>query len=307
MVLEGSTANGNETNFGAVDPDGTGDQYYYLPNLHAANTMVLVADNAYTEPAYNTEIVSHLDRQTVYQGWWQKYWFRSQPHVPYSVTAGGTWSTTGNPNYMVHQGDVFEVDMKATVGAPNVLWSAAEGIYNPVLDATNEGIEITQGITTASPAHFVVDTDIAFYFRVLATVTTVANTDQFYVGFRTAEGYQDADLTAYTDYAAIGIGDLADGGPGDFMTQTESAGGGTTATDLTTADWVNGGTHSLEVRVAADGTTTYEVDGAAAAGAAAFDMPTANVIPFIWILADVTGADPVIYIHCWEIGYGVGS
>lgn len=304
MLFEG-TLDAIETTFTIADPTGA-DQSYTLPDMGAALAAKLLHVGPAAEPAFGVEAVANASSDTVYHHVFEKHWFRTAPGVAFVGVAGDAWSTTGNPNYYQHEGQTFEVDMKATVGAPNLPWAVAEGIANPVLDAENEGIEITRGITAASPAAFVIDTDQAFYLRVLATVTTVANTDAFEIGFRTVEAYQDADPEGYGSFAVIGIGDHGNAGPGDFYTHTAN-GGGTTSTDLGDADWVGGTTHSLEVRIAADGTTTYELDGEDTTDEVAFDFATNTVIPYIWIQADDTTNDPVIYIHYIEFGFGTGS
>jgi len=75
-------------------------------------------------------------------------------------------------------------------------------------------------------------------------------------------------------------------------------GGGTITTDTTNADWADGETHELEVRVSAAGVVTYKVDNLAPTTVTAFTFDDAEVVvPFFYMLNATNLVDTVILTH----------
>jgi hypothetical protein len=306
MIFEGATDGANETTISAEDPGA--DLIYQLTNLGAAGTYDLLSIGI--DPGAAGELPVNDHGRAIRSKNPEKVYFREAPVFASAAPAATTGafaacSTTGNPNYLFQVGSryTFELDAKGTVTACGPDWAVGDGMGIHTDAAANEGHELTLGITAASPAAYVIGTDPAFYARMNFDVATVANSDQIYFGFRLAEGYQDANITAYDSVCAMGIGDLADGGAGDTYEYTEEDGTGHVLTDTTEANWADGETHYIEVRISAAGACTLFYDGNPAGGAIAMGFDAAEtVIPFLWVLSDVTGADPDVDVVYFEHG-----
>lgn len=160
----------------------------------------------------------------------------------------------------------------------------------------NDGLELTAGITSTSPAAFVVGTD-KFYAKAQFSIATVAGTDDCAFGFRKAEASQ-TNLDDYDEMAAFNIIS------GDIKTETILNGGDTTTTD-TTDDWADAETHELEVRVALDGTVSYLLDGLAptAVAATAFEFDEGEiVVPFLFMLQATAAQTGAVILKHFEYG-----
>ena len=193
--------------------------------------------------------------------------------------------------------------MKGTLTTCSLTYIAATGARFETDAADNEGFELTQGITDGSPGAFTIGTSPAFYLSVRFGLATVAETDHAYVGFRVAEAYDDNSFAAYTDYYYVGVGDLADGGPGDFFSQTEVNGGGISATDMTQADWTDAQIHTITILVSAAGVATVDIEGTNDATAGAFTFDTGDVvIPSFFVQNDATAGVTEIDVVFWEVG-----
>jgi len=305
LVFEGAGLDAFETTLTATDPT-VGVQSYALPDMQQIVTAKLLHVGPSAEPAFGTEVVDNVYADTMYHPVHEKVWFRQAPPVVYTATSGGACSTTGNPNWFMTSGEMFEMDQKGDTTC-NLTWAAADGI-GPVTDAAaNEGHEIGQGITAAAEVSFIAQTDGPFYLRVCWEIATVANTDQVYIGWRSVENYQDANMQGYADYALLGYGDLADGGPGDWYTRTLEAANVVNTDVLVANDVLDGETTCAEVRVDVAGAVTYEIDGAEPDAVVAFTLDAVTVVPMFWYLTDVTAADALIEIVYWEVGVGIGS
>jgi hypothetical protein len=119
------------------------------------------------------------------------------------------------------------------------------------------------------------------------------------MGFRKSEA-NNATITSYTDYACIGLDNVAFAG--NVVISTELNSGGTTNTDTTDA-WADGASHELAVLVSASGVVTYTIDGSAPTATAAYTFDNTDVVvPFIHFLngADVAGNVELTSI---KIGY----
>lgn len=306
VSFEGATADASEFTIQADEP--VADQTFLLNSWGAANTTVLLdtgiapADGN-TLPANDWSDVIHSRHQTA-------IYFRQSPAwgglAPATTGGFDVCSTTGNPNFLVIPGFPYylEMDAKGTNTACAPTWAAATGMNIVTDGAADEGFEITAGITAASPAAFVVGTDPAFYMKVVIDQATVAESDEFYCGFRLAEAYDATTCTTYDTYLAIGYGDLADGAVYQIRQLNEIDGGGHANTVLTTHGvWADGIVHTLEVRVDAAGNGVVWYDGAIAAENVAFAFTATDVIiPFCNILDDATGTAQAINFYRMEWG-----
>ena len=180
-----------------------------------------------------------------------------------------------------------------TLMAPD--W-ADPGLDLSMDDTDDDGVEICSGIGAATPVKFTVGTDGAFFCRCKFYIETVLGTDDCAFGFRIRAAYQ-GNIDDYTDMAVFNIQD------GVVNTQTAINNAIVTTTDTTLADWADGETHIVEVRVSALGVVTYLYDGAEPTTVAAFTFDTGDsVVPFFFLLNDDTTYDAVI-IYEWEAGY----
>lgn len=151
------------------------------------------------------------------------------------------------------------------------LTSGNDGI-GVVLDATDtEGVELSAPSWANSLKSAIVGkTAFSIYCKI--TIDDVSGLNPMWVGFR-KKAAANATYTAYSDYAFIGLGNAT----GDIYTSTENDGGGNTNTD-TTQNWADAETHTLEVRVAIDGSVTFKIDGYAPTVTQAFSFDTDDEI-----------------------------
>lgn len=218
-----------------------------------------------------------------------------------SLLGGGAAAGTDNAvNVWSIEGVIFEClnNQTQTLIAP-VMGDTGLDIMR---DATeNDGWELTQGITAGSKAAFTVGTDGPFHFKVKMTIADVSCSDDFAIGFRKAEAYNDA-IDNYDEMAAFNLNGT---GTTTEIIQTETIlnNATTVTTALTTSTWTDAATHTLEVDVALDGAVTYKVDGVAPAEAVAFSFDVGEVvIPFISCLLDATPTTGII-LKEWDCGY----
>lgn len=160
--------------------------------------------------------------------------------------------------------------------------------------ATNDGIEVTQGITAYSREAHVVGV-AAFYAKLTFTIAAVLNAGELAFGFRKAEAYQSA-IGSYDEMAVFNIQE------GVFNIETIINGVGPTTVDTTEDDWVNGAEHTLEVYVSAGGVVTFKIDGVAPTVTATFTFDTDEVvIPFCHLLHDANVTIGAVLSE-WEVG-----
>jgi len=210
------------------------------------------------------------------------------------VGGGAAGGTAGDTNVLALEDNIFEYHVKGTqtITAPS-LTSAG---LNVGMDQTdNDGVEVSQGITSRSRGAFVVGTDAAFYAKCKFSIETVAGTDDCAFGFRKAEAYQ-ANIDDYDEMACLNAIS------GNITIETILNGGETTATD-TTDDWADAETHTLEIYVSAAGVVTYKIDGTAPTTTAAFTFDDGEVVvPFFFMLNANSSQAGVIALQEWEAG-----
>lgn len=221
--------------------------------------------------------------------------FRAIPTIVKNDGYSTPTGATGDINVIITDQNKFEYHMKGagqTVLAPTF---SATGL-DCALDNTNdEGVELTQGITSRSKSAFTVGTDPGFYFTATLKITDVSGTDDCAIGFRKAESYQ-ANIDDYDEMAVLNVIS------GAIKIETILNNAATTTTD-TTQTVADAGTVTLTVKVNTDRTVTYEIDGAAPTVTAAFTFDSGEVVvPFFYFLhaADVC---ETIFLQKWEVGY----
>ena len=139
-------------------------------------------------------------------------------------------------------------------------------------------------------SRYVVGTD-AFECEMRWSIADVDGADECAFGFRKVEAFQ-ANIDDYDEMACL------NSISGDIKSETILNNGTTTATDLTapsSGDWADGATHTVKVKVAADGAVTYELDGTAPTGAVAFSFDVGEIVtPFFFYLNDSNVAGAVV-------------
>ena len=308
LLFEGATADAFEITLTVADPRV--DITYATLDKVAADTLSLLDQGlgplvGTTVEVPNREFVPSVNVAPRY-----KFWGRTQPVFSSAIpvnTAGlpVTCAATGL-NWLYGPSVVgygFEVQ---TIGDNSLCahgYVAADGIEFAQDAEDNTGFELSQGIVDGSPGAFTIGTSPAFYMSVRFAVATVANTDSCYVGFRGVEAQNDV-ITGYRDYFMVGIGDLSNGGPGDFQVIGEIDDTAAIAVDLAETDWANNEVHTLSVLVSAAGVTTAEIEGALVtdSGVAQTFTDADIVVPVFHCQTDNTTASVNVDLVFWETG-----
>ena len=192
----------------------------------------------------------------------------------------------------------------AAAASPAVIapHQSADGLeLKPV--AAADALEITNGITAQSRAAHVLGSLLAtdskeIYFSAKIKIDDITDVTELAVGLRTAVAYQTA-VNSYDTYATFNIGGAADG---RIDIETELNGAGLATTDTTEADWADGETKTLEIRVNNAGVVTFKIDGATPTVSAPFTFDsTDTIIPFLFL--DTETGDPGVTIVEWKVGY----
>jgi len=158
----------------------------------------------------------------------------------------------------------------------------ATGMEVPGDAAALDGVELCPGGPLAtSPYAFTIGTDPAFFVSLKFDMADASDYLIAGVGFKKAgQAYgvpttgdgDGGDLWGGTDYATLcSI-------TADLKTITNLNGGTAVVTDLTDANWVDAAEHTFKVLVSAAGVVTYELDGAAVTGPAAFTFDDTDVV-----------------------------
>jgi hypothetical protein len=165
----------------------------------------------------------------------------------------------------------------------------------------NEGVEIIlSDLAVSTQGWSVVGSSPATYVKASITIASVSGTDNFSFGWRLSETFvDDFVLATYDTYGAYHINDTA----GNLQIQTgDDTVDGTDEEDQV-ADWGDGETHVLEVRLATDGTFTFYIDGLpstvtnANGAAAAGDV----MYPFFGFI-NAADADTELRVNWIEVG-----
>ena len=182
--------------------------------------------------------------------------------LPQGMTAAGTAvcaNSAGGTNVWQINGLYFETYNDAQ--NDDIVFSLnAAGLVIPNDNTDNDGIEFTAGITSASRCAFTVG-QYPFGVDIEFTIPDVSDYDVCAVGFRKAAAYaalasHAATITAYEDVALLNVN------AGAIYTGVRLGAAAGTLTD-TTDVVVDGGSHTLSVRVSTAGVCTFLIDGAA--------------------------------------------
>lgn len=203
--------------------------------------------------------------------------------------------SAGHENFFTTGNNTFEYHI---VGTQDILApvEAIGGLDIGMDQTADDGVEISQGITSAAKHAFTIGTDAAFYLRVLMNIANVSGTDDCAIGFRLAEAYQ-ATLAGYNDSAILNVIS------GAITIETIVGGAAATVTDTTqTVD--DGVDVDLTVIVGADGKVIYEIGGAPPRTTAAFTFTDGIVVvPFLYFIHDAAPVAGVVNLKEWECGY----
>ena len=232
--------------------------------------------------------------------WDGKYFFDNFNQQPVTAKVGGgaATGTAGDNNVLFTNKNAFEWNV---IGTQTILAPSLDTFgLNLVQDNTaSDGIELSQGVTSLSPASFIIGTDAAFFMKVTFKVEDASGTNPLIIGFRKAAAF-NATLSSYTDFVSIGI--VGTSNPNLIKIQTQIGSGGVVATD-TTQTWADAAVHTLEIMVSATGVVTYQIDDAAPTVTAAYTFTSGlTVVPFVRFVeaADVTTYASTNY---YEVGY----
>ncbi|KKK55976.1 hypothetical protein LCGC14_3069160, partial [marine sediment metagenome] len=131
--------------------------------------------------------------------------------------------------------------------------AAALGLLSSLDLTAADGWELNYGAARANSRHsFTIGTSAAFFMELRFTLADVSGCEPFYFGFRITQA-NNAAFGNYTDFVGYGVNNLVAGG--DCVIGTRLNGGGINSTDTNDA-FGDTTTHTLQVLVAADGTTT---------------------------------------------------
>lgn len=220
--------------------------------------------------------------------------FRAIPTIVKNDGYSTPTGSTGDVNVMITERNKFEYHIKGTQTILAPVFSASG--LNIAMDQTNnDGVELTNGITSRGKQTFTVGTDPGFYFTATLTIADVSGTDDLAVGFRKAEAYQanvdDCDEAAFLNVIS-----------GAIKIETILNNAATTTTD-TTQTVADAGTVTLTVKVSSSGQVTYEINGAAPTVTANYTFDNGEVVvPFLYFLNDSDLCD-TLYLTKWEVGY----
>ncbi len=292
----------------------TGKQYLYgIANGAIASGKTCVFDHSTnkatdcmtSQSAVGTLVKPNVAMTTAYYGWFEikdpsKLIFENFKKGGVCSGTGNTGlptGTAGNVNtLMTADGNMFEYCIKGTQTVLYPTWTLGTGL-NVIFDqaAADDGVELTNGITSTSRCAFTVGTSGAFHLRAKFTITDVSGTDDCAIGFRKAEAYQ-ANLDDYDELFGVNV-------ISGTIYKTAILNGGATDDDSTGDAWADAAAHEVEIRVSAAGVCTILIDGVApTSSGTAFTFDTGEVVvPFFFVLNDTDLYDSIIFT-AWECG-----
>lgn len=218
-------------------------------------------------------IVDFFDNLATYAG--------SSTPAPIGTTTSTNVVNTGKNSL------TYYVNGTATVLAPYV---TTNGIALS-LDATDdEGMELSAPLFASCPKQHIVGAgECALLAKI--NLDDISGTDAFYIGFRKKEAYQ-AVPDNYDEMATLAL--TANAGLINMATILNNAATVVTSTAVT---WADGETHDIELRILADGTVKFLVDGVdkSSLQATAFKFDAGEVVvPFISFLNTADVAVPLL-------------
>jgi hypothetical protein len=215
-----------------------------------------------------------------------------QKNLTAVMTATDTQINTFNVN-----GCPFEM-LQIGAAASTAFTPSNSGWLLPIGATNGNGLAFCQGSTNINATHmkFTTGTD-AFFLKVTLEQTVLADTDVVMIGFREAGTTQVTTdpalaLTDYDHKALIGVQDAS----GAVKTHVSIGAGSDTATTCTNTPTVTGTAVTWEVRVKADLTVEFYVDGTLDVLAAAANptLVTGKVmVPHMIFVSTGAGAEKV--------------
>lgn len=227
--------------------------------------------------------------------------FSQSPLMTTAANTGGVATgSNGDVNLMYcQQGVLMEqfIIGTQTIIAPRM---DSNGLLISLDLTAAEGAEYNFGAARTNSRHaFTIGTSAAFFFEVGLRINDMDGADPYVIGFRKSEA-NNATLSSYTDYAAIGM--LATSSPTNVVILSELNSGGQTVTDTTDAWGGDGTTKTLKVLVSAAGVVTFTIDGVAASAAPSFTFDNADVVvPFIHLLHSASAT--AVNITSLKVGF----
>lgn len=235
--------------------------------------------------------------------------FSTTPQPPiYQRNLSAVMTATDNQvNSFWIDGHYFELDQEQAASS-TAFTPSASGWLLPIGATDGDGLSLSQGAENipSTRMKFTTGTD-SFFLKVTLEQTTLADTDVVMIGFREA-GTAGAVRTstpalALTDYdhkALIGVQDNA----GAVKTHVSTGAGADTATTCTNTPTVTGTAVTWEVRINADLTVEFYVDGVLdVLAAAASPVVTTGKVMVPHLIAVSTGAGgEQVELLTWECG-----
>lgn len=332
FVFEGQTDDFFETTLAVTDP--TADRIITLPN--ATDTLVgLATSDSLSNKTYVAPILSGsvtgtytlagtptlsvtfagaptfsgnvtfsgnptLSGSVAYSGRLLARESFDQPHIVLEedftakvLTDGGINVVLGSPSGVVE----FREELGKTASS----WVEVDGLLNISADDTvnDEGVEIYLGDDDDATSGWIVALTTGLCFNVNYTIALIAGTDQFVIGWRQNEAFQDvAAYQGYSDWSVVGQTNV----DGSIFAQHEVAGGGTLSDDSGT-NTTNASTHTLQSCIGTGGVPTASLDGTAITltNGGTAHTTAIQMNPFISYLQAGGAVDANIRINYWEI------
>lgn len=128
------------------------------------------------------------------------------PPICTNITGGATQAPTGTAgdiNALTTIDNSFQYIIKGTQTLMVPAWTAASGLELGMDQTANDGVELTQGVTSASRAAMIAGTD-NFYFKAKIKIADVTGTDECALGWRKAEAAQ-ANLDDYDELVCMNV------------------------------------------------------------------------------------------------------
>ena len=168
---------------------------------------------------------------------------------------GTAKSVSDTEENFVYGSPLGAIEYREDVAKTTSSWVTINGRLDISADDTAaEGVEIVFGASSDAALNQVIDVGTnGACISAMVTVTLIAGVDEFHIGWRQNEAFQDTVAYAgYGDWAVIGLVDAA----GDLDAQDEEAGGGT-LNDDTGITWANGERRALKVCISSTGVPTF--------------------------------------------------
>lgn len=206
---------------------------------------------------------------------------------------GNPTGTTGDVNAMLSEGDYFEYHIKGTQTIVSPAWVGGSGLNIAMDQTADDGVEITNGITSSSRTYFDVSTENCF-FEVTLLPADVSGTDDLCVGFRKAEAYQAA-VDNYDEAAYFHINGTT------LSIETILNNGATSTTNTWSNAAADATAITLRVEIV-DRVVTFKVNGSTPWTTVEFTFDASEkVIPFLYFLHNTDLMD-TLYLQKWECG-----